>query len=417
METRTLVVVVGVLAILATLVVGGLLLPESGGSLTEQWVSDTARDNERNHHPVGVGPDGDVVVASVMAVPGSDVTLTDTSCSLYRLAPENGSVRWQEGVPAESCFTHAMTEPAIADIDGDGTLEVAVATTENALVVYAADSGDERFRVPLETYGYGRPTVADLAPAPGSEMLVSDIRGNVVLAGANGTVHWRASLADTFDGRAFVRDPPQVADVDADGTREILVGTGNGLAVLSTGGERLWTTDRGARDVQVVQTDDDAALEILSTDISDSSITALDGATREREWTREFAQSPRITAVADVDGDNASDLFVGLANGTALSMDATTGSVEWRTTVSTTEGAVLAPPVVGSVDGETPSVVTVGRDGTVAVLDAASGEQRASYQRSVPVWTVPTLADIDDDGREEILVRYGDGRVVALAFE
>lgn len=30
-------------------------------TLTETWVSDTARENEVNHHAVGVGPEGGVV--------------------------------------------------------------------------------------------------------------------------------------------------------------------------------------------------------------------------------------------------------------------------------------------------------------------------------------------------------------------
>ncbi|ERH02330.1 MAG: hypothetical protein J07HN6_01898, partial [Halonotius sp. J07HN6] len=37
-------------------------------------------------------------------------------------------------------------------------------------------------------------------------------------------------------------------------------------------------------------------------------------------------------------------------------------------------------------------------------------------ERAVPIWTFPTPADIDDDDSAEILVRYGDSRVVALDY-
>jgi hypothetical protein len=54
--------------------------------------------------------------------------------------------------------------------------------------------------------------------------------------------------------------------------------------------------------------------------------------------------------------------------------------------------------------------------GTVVVL-GPGGRELAAYERSVPVWTFPTLADLDGDGASEVLVRYGDGRVVALSYE
>jgi outer membrane protein assembly factor BamB len=38
------------------------------------------------------------------------------------------------------------------------------------------------------------------------------------------------------------------------------------------------------------------------------------------------------------------------------------------------------------------------------------------YERNVPIWTFPTVHEINDDETEEILVRYGDGRVVMLGY-
>lgn len=73
--------------------------------------------------------------------------------------------------------------------------------------------------------------------------------------------------------------------------------------------------------------------------------------------------------------------------------------------------------MLANVDGSgPPKVVVATPDGTVAVLDAGSGAELAAYERSVPVWTFVTPADLDDDGDDELLVRYGDGRVVSLAY-
>jgi hypothetical protein len=49
----------------------------------------------------------------------------------------------------------------------------------------------------------------------------------------------------------------------------------------------------------------------------------------------------------------------------------------------------------------------------------AEGEVRARFAREddVSLYTAATTADIDGDGRDEVLVPYGDGRVHALSFD
>ena len=46
-----------------------------------------------------------------------------------------------------------------------------------------------------------------------------------------------------------------------------------------------------------------------------------------------------------------------------------------------------------------------------------TGERLASYERDVPIWMRPTLADLDRDGDPEVLITYDDGRVVALSYD
>ena len=414
MRLRTAVALVVLLGALAGAVVVGLGSPAAGGSLAEVWVSDTPRENRANHHAVGVGPDAEVVVAPVAEIPRDGVELTNSSCVVARLAPGDGAVRWRAGLPAVNCTSHALTEPAIADLDGDGDLEVAAATTEDALVARGAKDGREEWRVDLSTFGYGRPTVGNLTPAPGPEVVASDIRGGVVAATGEGRELWRVDLETLPLEQPTVWERPVVRDLDADGAPEVLLGTRGGPVVLGADGDLEWYAEGAAVHTATVRTDGDDAVEVVTA--GTDGLRAYDGATGDLEWERDLPGS-RVRVAADVDGDGSAAVFVGRTDGTVLAVDAATGETRWTTTVATGDGTGAVPPVLGGVDGEgTDELVAATNDGTVAVLAPADGAELAAYERSVPVWTFPTPADIDGDGDEEMLVRYGDGRVVALAY-
>ncbi len=413
MRLRTAVALVVLLGALAGAVVVGLGSPAAGGSLAEVWVSDTPRENRANHHAVGVGPDAEVVVAPVAEIPRDGVELTNSSCVVARLAPGDGAVRWRAGLPAVNCTSHALTEPAIADLDGDGDLEVVAATTEDALVARGAKDGREEWRVDLSTFGYGRPTVGNLTPAPGPEVVASDIRGGVVAATGEGRELWRVDLETLPLEQPTVWERPVVRDLDADGAPEVLLGTRGGPVVLGADGDLEWYAEGAAVHTATVRTDDDA-VEVVTA--GTDGLRAYDGATGDLEWERDLPGS-RVRVAADVDGDGSAAVLVGRTDGTVLAVDAATGETRWTTTVATGDGTGAVPPVLGDVDGDgTDELVAATNDGTVAVLAPADGAELAAYERSVPVWTFPTPADIDGDGDEEMLVRYGDGRVVALAY-
>lgn len=415
MRLPTVAAVVLLLALLGGAVAFGFGTAPAGGSLSEAWVSETPRDNVRNHHPVGVGPNGSVIVAPVAEVPGSGVQLTNHSCSLVRLAPENGTVLWRTTTPAEQCFSHALTQPAIADVDVDGTLEVVVATTENAVIVYDARTGTEEWRVPLSTYGYPRPTVADVLPAPGPEVVASDIQGGVVVAHGNGTVAWRHSLNRTFGGRVSVLEAPVVADVDADGSPNVLVSSDDGTVLFSATGDVVWTSDVPGAYLTTGNTDEDPAVEAVTSYYR--AIQSLDGASGRIEWQRNVTNA-RMHTVADADEDGTPEAYVGRVGGEVLAVNAHTGATEWTTRVSTVDDVIVPPPVLADVDGDgSREVVVAVESGRVVVLSADSGAELASYERDVTIWTFVTTADVDSDGRAELLVRYGDGRVVALQYQ
>jgi outer membrane protein assembly factor BamB len=406
MRPRTLLALAGV-SLLLVAAVAFAVFGGGSGTLTEEWVSDTARDNTVNHHAVGVGPNG-TVIAPVAAVVNLEA-IGPQSCSLVRLAPANGAVRWRGGIAPENCTAHALTEPAIADVDGDGVVEAIAGTTEQRLVVWDAETGDREWTVPLSTFGYGRPTVANLTAAPGREIVTSDSRGTVSVVNDRGIL-WRESLNTTTWAE------PIAGDVDGDGSREVLVGTNDEVVLLAADGTVEWRTDTKGVSIAAADVDDDPQLEVFAGHTD--TVVALDGATGAQAWTREVDGSASLHAGFDGDGDDQPEVYIGLSGGTVASLAGATGEIEWRTTLSAGERASVPPPVAADLDGDgNRELVAVTSSGHVAALDPGSGDQLATYAREVPVWTFPSAVDLDGDGDSEVLVRYGDGRVAALDYE
>ena len=58
MRPRTVAVLGGLFVVCGGLILFGVSISSSGGTLSEAWVSETPRDNQRNHHAVGIGPHG-----------------------------------------------------------------------------------------------------------------------------------------------------------------------------------------------------------------------------------------------------------------------------------------------------------------------------------------------------------------------
>jgi len=397
MQTRTAVAALVVLLALGGVAGYGFFAGPSG-SLSVDWVSDTPRPNQVNHHPVTVAAhDGRVdVVAPVSSVAGPDAR-----CAVTMLNA-SGGIRWQRLVDRDACAIHGIGDPTVADATGDGDPNVLVPTTENRLYVYDAADGTTAWTQNLTSFGYAGPVVLD---APRPLVVQPDFAGMVFADTTNGSVAWTRDLNETV-----LADPQRIDVPGVDGPT-VAIGSNEHVTVLDANGSVVWR--RPARATWLAAGRIDGHDVVVAS--GGSTITAFD-ANGTRRWTRENWTRPSLGHVADADGDGTPDVFVGSGGDAVAMLNASTGETEWRTDLSV-DANVLPPPVAGDVDGDgSPEVVAVTNHGTVHVMDPATGAIRASYARDVAVWTEPTLADVDGDGRDEILTMYGDGRVVALSY-
>jgi outer membrane protein assembly factor BamB len=211
--------------------------------------------------------------------------------------------------------------------------------------------------------------------------------------------------------------PPVVADVDADDAREVVVGTDERTVAFSPDGTIDWQVETPGVDVQLGPAAVGSGRMLYTA--ADEGITALDGRDGSTVWHRSSRGGASLShaAVRDGDGDGTPEVYYSEPGTVVGALEATTGDQVWSTRLGTDEYTMTPAPVVGDLTGDgTEEVVAVTNSGTVTVLAPSSGDQLAVYEREVPVWTFPTVGDVTDSSGSEILIRYGDGRVVALEY-
>jgi len=415
---RAATAVAGLLLVAALAVTAAIALPagtiadlghtdQASGRLTAEWVSSTGTDRAINHHAPAAA-DGRVFV------PLGGEHDTD-QCGLVALATGDGERQWRYPVPPANCTIHAVADPTVADYDGDGTAEVFVATTEQAVVGMDPDRGEVEFRRALTAYGYTSPIVTDLVGDDTPEIVVVDVQGTVFVLRPDGSTVWTRAHG------AYTWGQPRVADFDADGRRELVVGFGESglLTLFEADGTVAWNRSQPVQGalswVTTGQADGDDAIEI-AVGTTDGVVAVLDGRDGTVQWRRDLGSLAAVHALGDGDDDGEAELYAVAQDGVLRSYVAANGTEEWSTTLTTEEVQMTPPPVLGDLDGDGgPDLLAPANDGTVSLVDPATGTVTGTYSRDVPIWVHPTIADTDGDGVAEAYVIYGDGRVVALS--
>lgn len=409
MRAATGLLIVFFFAVIAGVGVFGISQVSDGGSLNERWSSDTVRDYQSNHHPIAAAAvDGEPLIVAPINELSSAGELSDTSCVLVRLN-STGDAVWQAGLAAENCNNHAIPDPTIADIDGDGSPEVLVARGDHTLTVHDSETGDIEWQHETTGLGYSEPAVNDLLPAKGNEIVVVDLGGGLFTISANGTTVWHHDL----DSSTWAA--PKIADFDGDGNKEIAIGTGSAVHLYNANGEQLWQTNKSARQMAVGQANNDPTSELFVTGTKE--LYAFDGNSGSIIWSKEFDGRPNINDIGGSESEGASTSYVSINGGTLHALSGDDGSIQWTSSFPG-DNRITPPPTLGDVDGDgTDEIIATTMEGIVYVLNSNTGEQRATYERDVPIWTHATVVDIDNDADDDVLVIYGDGRVVALTFD
>lgn len=148
-----------------------------------------------------------------------------------------------------------ISSPAIGDIDGDGKPEIVVgtgiyySTGSHRLYAFRCDgSAEPGWPVPVDGQVITAPALADLDGDGKLDVIATDYTGSsapdhVYAFKGNGTLLWKTQPKDFF-GNTLNIGHPVVADILGDGNLEVIVPTNSELCVLSNTGAQL--TDDGS---------------------------------------------------------------------------------------------------------------------------------------------------------------------------
>ena len=306
--------------------------------------------------------------------------------------------------------------PQLRDLDGDGDSEVLVATEDGRLVVL---DGAGEVLWATETFGDSieQLTTAHLDDDGVADIYLSLASGHrFTFSGADGSPLWdRAGGFDYLPGVADIDDDGledlivvgggdrfhamsgatgdfifeeihellcnngtiMVADLDGDGSSELVTSGNYGLLAARSDGSQMWlgSETEGNKDLlsALVDVDDDGHLDVIHP--SHHGLYAIDGRTGEVRWSFGLDRHHVVSSVtvADVDGDGEHEV-VFTRDGRLYSLSKADGALEWVLDLAEqTSGAVVA-----DIDGDHEAEILVGVPGRLLVIGSVNTTRLAA---------------------------------------
>jgi outer membrane protein assembly factor BamB len=317
---------------------------------------------------------------------------------------------------------------AVADVNGDGKLEIVFGTYYNDEHLYCVSAADgsvlwkhKSDRGPFDA----SVAIADLDKDGKPEILAADSSsGRLVCLDGAGREKWAIQLPNSTDS------PPAVADLDGDGTIEIVVGSmwrkgGAGdVTVYSAATQKaVWTRSvKGCVQSEpcLVDLDGDKVLDVIVTSWrGDNAVHAFSGKDGQDLWTfatmgdeddakEHMGMYHGVSAAPLTKGGPLRIAFATCSSkrGTLFVVDAK-GALVWKKMLGE---YLFAPTTIADLDGDGESeIVAVGQRTHVFSPDG-----KLKWKADLGSTRGPAIADVDGDGDRDLVLGARGRKAVAL---
>lgn len=283
---------------------------------------------------------------------------------------------------------------ALGDLDGDGVPEIVTLTTDFRVIALHADGTvvwvTDAYSSDFSTYGY--PVIADMDADGMAEVVV----GRVIL-GAGGALVGRGGYG--IGGSYSI---PIVVDLDMDGLQEVVVGN----AAYNKDGSAKWANGNPDTWAAAADFDADGQGEVVTVYWGSVYLVNTDGTPMWGPVSIPGGGGGPPT-VADFDGDGAPE--IGVAGASYYTVFETDGTVLWSMPTTDASSQQTGSSVF-DFEGDGSAEVVYADELTLWVYDGATGtvELQEDGHSSWTLFEYPVIADVDADGQAEIILGSND---------
>lgn len=344
---------------------------------------------------------------------------------LYCIDGSSGRVLWRYQTGGM-----ILMGPAVGDLEGNGTPSVVFGSNDGRVHCLDAFSGSVKWRYTTRSDVIAPPALADLNADGKLEVAVGSRDGRFYVLDAGGNALWTASLAEGDDSAPWgIQGAAACGDVNADGLPEVVVQSADNNITCLAGadGKVLWNfrqfvnrTASTAVSPCIADIDLDGRMEVVAHNRL-GSVACLRGADGATEWEHFFGATFLSTpAVGDVDLNGRPEIVLG-ASEHIFCLNGTTGYISWTRPFTpnpaTNDVSMDSSPALADIDGDGRlEIIIGGNDNMLHALNAEDGSPRWAYPVQKPVVSSPAVADIDSDGKAEVAFGCKDNRVYAVDY-